>query len=371
MQALLERREYLQALEARLDAAARKCSVGYGCGSTCISAKKECLVESKSSTSRERIQRLGQLARGEVTPQGIGNLKPEEARRKARELRAQRAEQTAVIKAERERRQAEAAAAGKSRPKVVVNLRRAQVGGEVGPDGHWYPGGSWMSEGSYVGAKPEPPMAAGRGPGADTQGKGRSGDDRAPRVVNPRPPKPPPLEPKGLGLPAPKGLGKRAAANDDQFFNERGYLIWPRPRGASSLQGLDFVAALAQRMPTEQLQWANRQLMRGVEGEAAKDLAWSMRMVRQSLQPGTFENYEFQKRGGKLSGVDSRRWAEAYKLMQAGVWARPSSEATRRRRERANQEDSRVLARDGSQEEVWRLNNVFRAVRSRFGGRNG
>jgi hypothetical protein len=364
--ALIEGQHRLDAFWDRLDAAERKCSIGYGCGAACISVKKECHVEARSSTGRERLQRLGQLARGEISPRGIGNLRPDEARQKARELRAERAEQTAAIKAERQRRAEEAAAAGRSRPKVQVQLRRAQAGGEHGPDGHWYPGGAWMSEGSYVGPGPSA-QGVGAAAAAAEGSKDRGGNDRPPRVIRPRPPKPPPIEPKGQGLREPRNLKTRAAQNDADYFNERGYILWPRPRNGASIQGLNFVAALAQRMTTEELQWANRRMMRGVQGEARESLAHEMRMVRRALQPGTFEEYGFQKRGGLLSGVDRRRWNEAYKLATAGVWARPESEATKRKRTRANDFETRdrYRARSSEEEQVWRLNNLFRAIAKR------
>lgn len=366
--AVLEGQHRLVELWDRLDAAERRCSVGYHCGATCISVKKECQVEARSSTGRERLQRLGQLARGEIRPRGIGNLRPEEARQKARDLRAQRSEQAAARKAERQRRAEEAAAAGTRRPTVEVQLRRAQAGGEYGPDGHWYSGGSWMSEGNYVGPGPEPQGAGAGGAQAGSQQQG--GPDRPRRVIRPRAPKSPPMEPRGEGLREPRGLKTRAAQNDAEFFNERGYILWPRPRGAAGLGGTDFIAAVAQRMTLEELQWANRQMMRGLQGEAREGLTWNMQQARRSLQPGTFETYDFQKRGGLLSGVDRRRWNEAYKLISAAEPARPQSKATQRKVQRANDFETRdrYRARDGHEFQVWRFNNLFHAVQRRRPG---
>ena len=59
-------------LEARIDAARKKCSTGYGCGSTCISLRKECRSKPGSSISQERLKRLQQLAKGEISPRGLG-----------------------------------------------------------------------------------------------------------------------------------------------------------------------------------------------------------------------------------------------------------------------------------------------------------
>ena len=68
----------LDAMEARLDAAKRKCKTGYSCGNACISLKKECRSDPQSSLSRERAERLMALAKGEIKPRGIGNLRPQE-----------------------------------------------------------------------------------------------------------------------------------------------------------------------------------------------------------------------------------------------------------------------------------------------------
>ena len=50
----------------------KRCSRGYGCGSTCISLQKECRSKPGSSISQERLKRLQQLAQGEVAPRGLG-----------------------------------------------------------------------------------------------------------------------------------------------------------------------------------------------------------------------------------------------------------------------------------------------------------
>lgn len=71
-------RPTLDAFESRLDAVKRKCKTGYSCGNACISLKKECRREPLSSLSRERAEHLMALARGEIKPRGIGNLKPQQ-----------------------------------------------------------------------------------------------------------------------------------------------------------------------------------------------------------------------------------------------------------------------------------------------------
>jgi hypothetical protein len=54
-------RSQLRALQHRIDALRRKCSTGYGCGSTCISLRKECRVSPGSSIGKaqEIIRGMG------------------------------------------------------------------------------------------------------------------------------------------------------------------------------------------------------------------------------------------------------------------------------------------------------------------------
>ena len=107
----------LNDLEQRLDAARRKCTTGYGCGSTCISVQKECRSQGGAATSKERIARLEQLARGEIKPRGIGALKPEQAQAKAEALRGQRSSRATALVEERAAKRA-AAAAATAKPKA-------------------------------------------------------------------------------------------------------------------------------------------------------------------------------------------------------------------------------------------------------------
>lgn len=104
-------------MEHRLDAARRKCTTGYGCGSTCISVQKECRSQGGAATSKQRIARLEQLARGEIKPKGIGALKPEQAQAKAEALRGQRSSRATALVEERAAKRA-AAAAATAKPKA-------------------------------------------------------------------------------------------------------------------------------------------------------------------------------------------------------------------------------------------------------------
>lgn len=101
-----ERQYTLGALEARLDVAKRKCNTGYGCGRTCISVQKECRSEGGAASSKERIARLEQLARGELKQKGFGGLKPGEATAKAEQLRTARSSKAAALVAERQAKRA-------------------------------------------------------------------------------------------------------------------------------------------------------------------------------------------------------------------------------------------------------------------------
>jgi hypothetical protein len=362
---------------ARLDAVKRKCSTGYGCGRACISVQKECRKEARSTASKERISRLEQLARGEVKPRGIGALKPAEAKAKAKALRAEAAEQRAVTKAERERRKAEAAKTGR-KPSVEVKLRRAKPGGEYGPDGHWYPGGSWMSEGEYVGAKPAQAQGAGQGAAA---GSGTSGEGTTPRVVRPKkkPARVQPTEPKGEGLPRPKGLKKFAEKNDQEFFNDRGYISDGLRYGDQSLGGSLFQAAVAQRMTAEELNWATDQIVRmtGIDrSELTDDIEHGIRVYGSEKEA---LDYQRSLARNQLSGVDDERLKAAMVFMEASRYLGTTSPAQKRlqQRKRSYGEETgkppeRKQRRQGNGgrdpgygDWIWGLNNVFRAVRIR------
>lgn len=367
----------IDSLLTRIDALKRRCSTGYACGSACISILKECRTEGGAG-SRERIQRLEQLSRGEIKPRGLGVPKAADAKAMAKNLRAELNEQQALLKAERKRQQAAADAAGVKKPKVIVQLRRAKPGGEHGPDGHWYPGGAWMSEGRYVGAKP----VGGQGQGDARDQKEKPKDDREQRVVKPKRPSFPerPLKPKGEGLSRPKGLKKMAAKNDELFFGDDGYILYPQPKGAPGLRGSLFQAAVIQRMTTEELKWATEQIRQKVY--ASKDQgrrAW-FDDVQANIDDDIARYGGPEAFGGpdgdrwtaraQLSGVDADRYIAGVRFMAASGALGGTSEAYRRRQERYRDprfEDWIVPERGPHDEWVWALNNVFRAVRIRRG----
>jgi hypothetical protein len=363
-------------LFARLDAIKRRCSTGYSCGSSCISVQKDCRKEARAGVSKERISRLQQLARGEIAPRGIGVLKPEEAMAKAKALRAEAVEQRAVTRAERERRKAEAAKTGR-KPSVEVKLRRAKPGGEYGPDGHWYPGGSWMSEGAFVGAKATP-QGAGQ---ATAAGSSTSSEGATPRVVRPKekPARLQPIEPKGEGLPRPKGLKKFAEKNDQEFFNDRGYISDGLRYGDQSLGGSLFQAAVAQRMSADELNWATDQIVR-MTGIDRAELTYNLE-ADSSVHGSEKEALDYQRSlaRNQLSGVDDERLKAAMVFMEASRYLGTTSPAQKRlqQRKRSYGEETgkppeRKQRRQGNGgrdpgygDWIWGLNNVFRAVRIR------
>jgi hypothetical protein len=89
---------------ARIDALRRKCQTGYACGSSCISADKECRSEDKAATGKERLKRLEQAARAGTTGRGIGRLKGGAATAKVEEIKASRSEQAVQLRQERAQR---------------------------------------------------------------------------------------------------------------------------------------------------------------------------------------------------------------------------------------------------------------------------
>lgn len=91
-------------LMARIDALRRKCQTGYACGSSCISADKECRSEGKATTGKERLKRLEQAALGGATGRGIGRLKGGAAAAKVEEIKASRSEQAAQLRQQRAQR---------------------------------------------------------------------------------------------------------------------------------------------------------------------------------------------------------------------------------------------------------------------------
>ena len=99
-------------LQHRLDALRRKCSTGYGCGSACISLRKECRTSPRSAIGKERMKRLLELAAGGASSQrGIAPLRGKEAGELAGAIGARRGEKAAQLRGGRQQVAAEKAKA--------------------------------------------------------------------------------------------------------------------------------------------------------------------------------------------------------------------------------------------------------------------
>ena len=99
-------------LQHRLDALRKKCSTGYGCGSACISLRKECRVSPRSAIGKQRMKRLLELAAGGASSQrGIAPLRGKEAGELAGAIGARRGEKAAQLRGGRQQVAAEKAKA--------------------------------------------------------------------------------------------------------------------------------------------------------------------------------------------------------------------------------------------------------------------
>jgi len=373
-------------LEARIDAAKKKCSTGYGCGSTCISLRKECRARPSSSIGKERLKRLLALAGGGVSDQrGIAPVRAAEATALAGALEQRREEKAQQLKGTRQKAtaddlakrliKAEANLAAKSKmpapppgngkPGVKVEIQRAKPGGEYGPDGHWYPGGAWMSQGQFVGGK-EQALGSGEQPASAT-GKENSGASQ--RVIRnkEKPRREQPTEPKGKGLDQPVGLKKTAAKNDEDFFNDRGFVLYPRPKGAAGLNGLLFDAAVIQRMSTEELGWATDQILT-MGNVKRSDLGVVNDLENAATRFGSekdYLNYQRSFTRNQLIGVDDKRFKAGLIFMDASRNLGHTSPAQQRLRTRRKTTENPPERKGEQGDWVWGLNNVFRAVQLR------
>jgi hypothetical protein len=98
----LRKRPRADSLQERIDTLKRKCRTGYGCGSACISLRKECRTSPGSSIGKERLKRLLALAGGGKVPQGgIAPVRGQEAGELAGGIAARRGEQSAQLRGAR------------------------------------------------------------------------------------------------------------------------------------------------------------------------------------------------------------------------------------------------------------------------------
>ena len=100
-------RSQLQALQHRIDALRRRCTTGYGCGSTCISLRKECRTSPRSAIGKDRLKRLLALAGGGDSGQrGIAPMRGQEAGELAGGIAARRGELASQLRGTRQQAEA-------------------------------------------------------------------------------------------------------------------------------------------------------------------------------------------------------------------------------------------------------------------------
>ena len=99
-------------LQHRLDALRKKCSTGYGCGSACISLRKECRTTPRTAMGKERMKRLLALAAGGASSQrGIAQVRQKEAGELAGAIATRRGEKAGQLRSGRQQVAAEKAGA--------------------------------------------------------------------------------------------------------------------------------------------------------------------------------------------------------------------------------------------------------------------
>ena len=367
----LRKRPRADSLQERIDALKRKCSTGYGCGSACISLRKECRSQPRSAMGKERMRKLLAIASGGAPDQrGIAPVRAQEAAGLAVGIGQRRGAKASQLRGARQQAAAKASQTtpetpSKGRPGVKVDIQRAKPGGEYGPDGHWYAGGAWMSQGKFVGGKQQ---AAGSGE-RPAAASGRKGGETNQRVIRnkEKPRREQPTEPKGKGLNQPVGLKKTAAKNDEDFFNDRGFVSYPRPKGAASLNGALFDAAVIQRMSKEELEWATDQIL--TMGRVKRDdLTVVDDMANAATRFGSekdFLDYHRGFTGNQLIGVDDERLKAGMIFMEASRYLGHTSAAQERLRARRKTTENPPERKGEQGDWVWGLNNVFRAVQLR------
>ena len=121
-------------VQHRLDALRKKCSTGYGCGSSCINLRKECRVSPRSAIGKQRMKRLLELAAGGASAQqGIAPVRGKEAGELAGAIGARRGEKAAQLRGGRQQvavekaQAAEAAAKASSSSKAPAGTPRGEA----------------------------------------------------------------------------------------------------------------------------------------------------------------------------------------------------------------------------------------------------
>jgi hypothetical protein len=238
--------------------------------------------------------------------------------------------------------------------KIKVELQRAKPGGEYGPDGHFYPGGSWMSLGKFRGSAGA--VASGVAGGNKAAGKGAGGGNDQQRVIRQRQPDPPPLAPiKGRGLPEPKGLKKRATALDQTFFDDRGFVrsdkaLRDQGYAPNAVMGNDFAAALGNRLGTK---GANALIARA-RARAVDKSDFDYVVFQETAGRNSMSRYDAERY--RRSGVVGSRLTYMKGLQAASAMAYVSGDrAGRRPKDRRR--------RDSQSELTWTINGSIMTSR--------
>ena len=177
--------------------------------------------------------------------------------------------------------------------KVDVQIQRASAGGQYGPDGHWYAGGAWMSQGKFVGGKPAQAVGAGAQSAANQKGKGNGASVS---VIRNKAPEPKPLTPTGKSLPSEPGINKTAKKLNQEFFGDSGFLNRDMEkqfraaggRGRDPISNTRYLGALATRASSKDLRARTLGAVKGLSKENRKSYIRDVQDARRNMEMTKF-----------------------------------------------------------------------------------
>jgi hypothetical protein len=147
----------------------------------------------------------------------------------------------------------------KTKRKVDIQIRRAKAGGEYGPDGHFYPAGSWMPLGNFRG---ESKIGKNQGEYKAVKSNEKGASKQVTTIRNKKP-APPIVRPTGDAIKPPGNMSKRGEQNRFNMFGSSGYLsvIADKQRGGVKISGsgpggafgTTHLAAIASRVNMKQM----------------------------------------------------------------------------------------------------------------------
>jgi hypothetical protein len=256
---------------------------------------------------------------------------------------------------------AKAAPKPKAEPKAapmvdVSQMRRAKPGGEYGPDGHWYPGGAFISDGKYQGVDE---IAIGKGDGGLLNGKddkGKNGEVGPTVVRNRKTEEPRPMRPTAAtGLEKPSGMKKLLEKRDREYFTEDGFLTEEIERaatkagdGRSPLENTGFMTALVNRAKPE---WVENKI--AAIRKVVSDVADFDYYVQDARDSAAYE-YALLKRGATTAS--EAEYAAGQGLLQA-VFQLAG--------ERRGRKKGGSRTRSVNEDVIWIMNNVLMTKRRR------